>query len=252
MLAERIRAIQRVCFDSEPSEADLDTLGSRERWLVYRGLVRARLVRVIEAALPRTKAAVGKEPLQRMIDEWMSTGGPKTRYFRHVPNELVDFTIPILQDGERAWLADLARYEITAWTVRHAPRDPRPKAELRFDRRPLVGAAVRVLRLDHPVHSGPTPVDGYAPGPTILLVYRNTQHRAVHQKLNPLAADLVEAWQKTEETVAESVQRVAAAHGTEIGPAFIEKLSTLITNFIDQGILLGASAIGGQTPFLTG
>jgi hypothetical protein len=39
--------------------------------------------------------------------------------------------------------------------------------------------------------------------------------------------------------VAETVQRVAADHGVEIGPAFVEKLSTLIADFITKGILLG-------------
>ena len=44
MLADRAKAMQRVCFDAEPSEADLELLGSRERWLVYRELVQNRLV----------------------------------------------------------------------------------------------------------------------------------------------------------------------------------------------------------------
>jgi hypothetical protein len=64
----------------------------------------------------------------------------------------------------------------------------------------------------------------------------------VSQTLNPLAADLLQAWRRGEDTVAESVQRVAAAHGTEIGPAFIEKLSALMADFITQGILLGGRA----------
>jgi hypothetical protein len=56
--------------------------------------------------------------------------------------------------------------------------------------------------------------------------------------LNPLAADLLDAWKRADETVAESVQRIAAQHHTEIGPAFIEKLSTIIADFI----------IGGHSP----
>ena len=41
-----------------------------------------------------------------------------------------------------------------------------------------------------------------------------------------------------DETVAESVQRIAAQHQTEISPAFVDKLSTLIADFI----------IGGHAP----
>jgi hypothetical protein len=240
MLADHARAIQRVCFDSEPSETDLELLGSRERWLVYRDLVRTRLIKVISAALPRTKAAIGRDRFERMIDEWLTTGGPNTRYLRHVPNELAEFGIPIWQGAELPWLADLASFEIASWSVRHAPPNRTPDSEFAFDRRPVVGSAVRILRLTYPVHQAPTPEAGYERDPVILCLYRHENHRAVAQELNPLAADLLAAWQRAEETVTESVQRVAASHGTEIGPAFIEKLSTLITTFIAQGILLGA------------
>lgn len=239
MLADHARAIHRVCFDSEPSEADLEALGSRERWLVYRDLVRTRLIGVIDAALPRTKAAVGHDSFQRTIDEWLGAGGPKTRYFRRVPNELAEFGIPIWQDAVEPWAADLARYEISSWAVRHAPPDRTPGAEFTFESRPLVATGVQVLRLTYPVHRAPTPETGYAPEPIRLCLYRNENHRAVPQELNPLAADLLEAWQQERETVAESVQRVAAAHDTQIGPAFIEKLSTLITTFIQHRVLLG-------------
>jgi hypothetical protein len=53
-----------------------------------------------------------------------------------------------------------------------------------------------------------------------------------------LAADLLDAWKRADETVAESVQRIAAQHQTEISPAFVDKLSTLIADFI----------IGGHAP----
>ena len=243
MLADTAKAIQRVCFDSEPSEADLAFLGSKERWLVYRSLVRTRLIGVIEAALPRTRSAIGDDALGRMIDEWLGAGGSKTRYFRKVPNELADFAIPIWRATAPPWMADLARYEITRWTVRHAPPEPIPDAAFSFERRPVVGTGVAVLRLDHRVNEAPTPEGGYERDPVILCIHRNGKHIAVSQTLNPLAADLLEAWQQGEETVAESVQRVAESRDTPIGPAFIEKLSTLVATFIQRGILLGGKSV---------
>ncbi|MBW2508060.1 MAG: putative DNA-binding domain-containing protein [Deltaproteobacteria bacterium] len=243
MLVDTAKAMQRVCFDAEPSEEDLALLGSRERWLVYRSLVRARLVGVVEAALPRTASVIGRDSFARSIDEWLSTGGPKTRYFRQVPNELADLAIPIWRNTAEPWIADLARYEITSWSVRHAPPNRVPDAELSFDARPVVGTAVAIVRLDYSVHETPIPASGYERQPVILCVYRNEKHRSMTQILNPLAADLLEAWQRETETVTQSVQRVADAHGTAIGPAFIEKLSELMTKFTEQGILLG-----GQDP----
>ncbi|MBC7174007.1 MAG: hypothetical protein H5U40_16315, partial [Polyangiaceae bacterium] len=60
MMHERGRAITRVCFDASPSEQDLALLGSRERWLLYRSMVRGRLVKVVHSALPRSRAAHGE------------------------------------------------------------------------------------------------------------------------------------------------------------------------------------------------
>jgi len=238
MLADRAKAMQRVCFGAEPSEADLELLGSRERWLVYRELVQNRLVEVINVALARTKAAIGEQSFGRAVSEWLSTGGPKTRYLRYVPAELADFAIPIWHDEEAAWIAELARFEIASWNVRHAPRDPKPELEFAFDRRPVLRAALEVIRLEYPVHKKPTPAAGYEPDSTFLCIYRDADHRASTKTLNALAADLLNAWKRADETVAESVQRIAAQHHTEIGPAFIEKLSAIIADFI----------IGGHSP----
>jgi len=242
MLAERAEAMQRVCFGSEPSEADLELLGSRERWLVYRELVRNRLSHVIGVALARTKSAVGKDVFQKTVDQWYATGGPTTRYLRYIPSELAEFAVPIWQRTEAPWVADLAGYEISAWEVRHGPRDPTPSHEFAFDHKPVVATAVKVLRLAYPVQEKPTPERGYEPDPTILCLYRDKNHKAVPRKLNPMAADLLDAWRAADQTVAESVQSVASAHGTEIGPDFVEKLSTLIADFIERDILLGGSS----------
>ncbi len=239
MLVDQAKAMQRVCFGSEPSEADLDLLGSREQWLVYRDLVRNRLSQVIRTALARTKRAVGDDAFEDAVEEWFKTGGPKTRYIRYVPSEFTECAIPIWRKSEVPWVADLAGYEITTWEVRHGPRNPEPSEEFAFDRRPILATAVKVLRLAYPVHELPTPDAGYAPKPTILCVYRDRNHKAASQILNPIAADLLEAWRHTDQTVADSVQTVAAAHSTQIGPAFIDKLSTLIADFLQTGILLG-------------
>lgn len=235
MLADHAKAMQRVCFGAEPSESDLELLGSRERWLVYRELVQNRLVHVIGVALARTKQAIGEEAFGRAVAEWLSTGGPKTRYLRQVPTELAEFGIPIWQRTEAPWVADLARFEIASWKVRHGPADPIPEAEFAFDRKPVLRTAIEVLRLEYPVHQKPTPAAGYEPDSTFLCVYRDASHRASTRKLNPLAADLLEAWKRADETVTESIQRIAEAHRTKIGPAFIEKLSAIITDFIAGG-----------------
>ena len=231
--------MQRVCFDLEPSDTDLAALGSRERWLVYRDLVRSRLVHVVGVALARAKRVAGDEAFSHTVDDWLATGGPKTRYFRYVPRELFEFAIPHWRDQEPAWLSDLAEYEITTWDVRYAPPNRIPTAEFAFDRIPVVSPASKVLRLSYPVHQAPTPPSGYEAEPTILCVYRDKNHKPIPWKLNPLAASLFDAWTRADKPVAETVHEVAAAHNTEIGPAFVEKLSTMIADALERGILLG-------------
>lgn len=238
MLADRAEAMQRVCFDPEPSEADLELLGSRERWLVYRNLVRNRLTHVVGTAMGRTRQAIGDRAFQRMIEEWLSCGGPQTRYLRHVPSELAHLAISVWQSTEPAWIADLARYEIALWEVWHGPPDPISCEPFAFDRRPVLRHSMRILRLDHPVHQTSMPASGYRAEQTLLCVYRDAGHEPATRKLNPLAADLLESWQRADETVAESVERVAAEHGIAISPIFVEKLSVLIADFI----------LGGHSP----
>jgi len=239
LLADQLKAMQHVCFDLEPSEADLAALGSRERWLVYRDLVRSRLINVVGVALARTKRVAGDGAFGRTIDEWLATGGPKTRYFRHIPHELFEFAHPRWRDQEPAWLSDLARYEIAKWNVRYAPPNRIPTSEFAFDRIPVLNPALQVLRLSYPVHREPTPASGYDEEPSIVCVYRDRHHEPVPWKLNPLAASLVEAWARATKPVTETVQEVAAAHGTEIGPVFVEKLSAMTADALERGILLG-------------
>lgn len=241
MLADHIEAMQRVCFGKEPSENDLDRLGSRERWLVYRSLVRNRLRGVVGAALPRTKEALG-ERFSESVDAWFEHGGPATRYFRHVPRDFYTHAAELWQASAPGWLGSLAEYEIARWDVRYAPSNEAPVTEFAFDRVPLLSPALRVLRLAHAVHETPAPTDGYREQETILCVYRNKDHQPIPWTLNPIAASLVEAWIHGNKPVTETVHEVARAHDTEIGEAFVEKLSTMIADFLTRGILLGSRA----------
>lgn len=232
MLPEQIGAMHRVCFAKEPSESDLERLGSRDRWLVYRELVRSRLQHVSAVALSRTREAVGVAGFEAAFADWLAAGGPKTRYLREVPIELAEHAIPTWEQGQPAWVADLARFELAEWRVRHAPATPEPAESFAFDRRPSLRHALEVVRLGHPVHRVPAPAGGYVPEPTLLAVFRDRDHRAKTRELNPLAADLLDAWKTGDETVTASVERVARAHDATITPAFVEKLSALIADFL--------------------
>ncbi|MEM7138549.1 MAG: putative DNA-binding domain-containing protein [Myxococcota bacterium] len=243
MLSDRIATIERVCFSIEPSESDLAALGSRERWLVYRSLVRQRLVHVVGVALRRTKNAVGADEFQAAADAWLAEGGTSTRYFRHVPRDFASHAAPRWARSTIPWLAALADYEITTWDVRYAPSLDEKVIEFAFDRVPVLNPALAVLRLDYPVHQVPTPSTGYAREETRLCIYRDSHHKPVPSSLNPIAASLVEGWARADKTVAETVHDVAAAHDVEIGPTFVDKLSGMIADFLNRGIIVGARPV---------
>ncbi len=241
-LAERSRTIQRVCFDLEPREDDLAALGSPERWLIYRSMVRKRLFDVVSNALPRSKRTLGAEAFLNQVAQWLAmTGGPESNLFRCVPNDFAAFALPRFKAADPAWLSDLARYEIARWDVKYAPSKHLPTVEFNFDLAPVLTPSLRILELAYPVHQEPSS-KLHSPEATWLCVYRDSEHEVVVWKLNALAANLVRAWIPGDQTMTQSVHGVAAEHGIEIGPEFVDKLSDMLADFIERGILLGSRA----------
>ncbi len=105
MLSEHLGTIQRVCFALEPSDTDLVALGDAQRWRMYREMVRARLFKVIRAALPRTSEAVGKELFDEAISRWLAEQGPHTPYYRDVALEFADWWL--VHNDAQEWLRAL-------------------------------------------------------------------------------------------------------------------------------------------------
>lgn len=242
MLREHFAAMQRVCFDRAPTDADFESLGSKSAWLIYRSMVRKRLVDVVETALPRTKAAIGESPFEELVSAWLAQDATSTRYFRHVPSEFVLFALPLLKNAHPEWVSDLMRYEICGWEVKHGISQHKSVEEFAFDKYPVMNPALRILRAGFAVHQKPTPKDGYESQATQLCIYRDSKHDAITWTLNPIAADLVEAWIPGDQTITECVQAITQKRGVAIDKHFLEKLSALLADFLEKGILLGGSS----------
>ena len=241
-LAAYQSAARRVCFGREASDEDLAVLGSAERWLLYRSMVRARFIKVVKAALPRTRTALGDEAWLTWIGEWLAESAPSTRYFREVPEGFAAYAVPRLRASSDlpAWVADLAEYEVTTWRVKYVEAIPEGLVEFHFDRAPATNPTLTLLRLAHPVHRKPTPREGFAPEETHLAVYRSADNESITWQVNPMAAALIEAWIPGDRPLSESVKAVAEARGTALGQAFLEKLSAMLADFLERGILLGS------------
>ena len=241
-LEELQRHALDTCFKRAPTDADFERLGDAKRWRVYRSMVRARLRRVNEAALPRTRRALGDAAFGELFSAWLDEAPPRTRYFREVPMGLLEHALPCLAQDERPWLADLARYELATWRVKQLDdREVPPTSDLSFDRPPVLTPALELLDVGWSVHRARKTHD-YRKGPFHLAIYRSRDHRAVTMELNPLARDLVKSWRGGDEPLTERVRRVAEERNTAIDQGFLESLGAMLADFLERGIVLGSRA----------
>ncbi len=205
-------------------------------------MVRARLRRVNEAALPRTRAVLGNDTFGELFTSWLDEAPPRTRFFRKVPTAFVVHVLPQLNCKEHPWLSDLARYELATWRVKQLDeRDAPETTDLTFDRAPVLTPALELLDVEWSVHRQRQEHD-YEQGPFHLAIYRSRDHRAITMVLNPLARDLVDDWRSGDETLTERVHRIAQRRNTTINESFIESLGAMLADFLERGILLGSRA----------
>lgn len=237
------RAVLSVCFAAEPPAACLKLLGEPERWLLYRELTRDRLWREIGVALPRTAAAVGEPVMQRAFVAHLDRDPPRTRYFREIVGAFADSTRRRWErSGETpSFAVDLLRYEAALWDVADLEaRAAEPVREFAFDRVPVLTPALRLLELEHAVHTSGGR-DGYPRGRYYLAVQRDAeQSRPRTWSFNQTTHVLLADFARGEITATESVQRVATALGRQLTPQFVERLCESLAQWIEVGILVGS------------
>ncbi|MCA9576978.1 MAG: DNA-binding domain-containing protein [Polyangiales bacterium] len=233
-------AALRVFFDPSPSEDDLTALGSPERFRIYRNMVRHRLDKVVRAALPRTLRALGDDATAALLTEFFAEAPPRTRWFREVPEHFGAFALARFSDDLPAHVPELCRFELARWTVQHLESEPAaPVVPLSFELPPATTPALRRLRVQHRVdRRGDTPT----PEPANLAVYRRLDDRPSTWVLNDIAAALLDAFVDGEGTLAERVQAVTKARDVAIDETFLERLSALLADFVERGVLLGSYA----------
>ncbi|NOY90007.1 MAG: DUF2063 domain-containing protein [Deltaproteobacteria bacterium] len=240
-LEEQQAAIERICFRRQPPDADLDAVGERERWLIYRRMVRGRLERLCRVALPRSLQAAGDERFDAWLAAWLAERAPRTRYFWRVVAEFVDFT---LEGAEVApsWLAELMRYEAVRWHTRYDEAAPEDEVlALDFERVPYVNPTLTLLDFDHPVHQLlPQTGDSYTEASTQLAVFRRGDEETVTWTLNPMGAALVTRWQLEGESLRESVVKVTTERSATLDARFLESLAGLLEGLLERGLLLGS------------
>jgi len=250
MIVDHQRRFMSVLLAAEPSEDDLKKLGGlRERWLLYRDMVRKRMRNMIKAALPRTVAALGQEKYVALYDAWLDEVAPRTRYIREIVPAFAEFAIPRLNADKDAprWLGELARYESTWWLVGYDDALwPDEVEEFAFETRPVMNPTLRVLRFEHRVHEKlPEGETDYPVKPHGVVLYRNRDTDKIFAWVpNALSTDLIEGWAEGKDSVADVVKRVCEAREVPIDPKFIESLGTMLADFIQRTMILGGHEAG--------
>lgn len=241
-LIDTQRQILALCFRAQPPQDVLAALGQRQQWLMYRELVRERLLREIRVALPRTAALCTPVVLESTFVWHLEHEPPRTRYFREVVRAFVESACKrwANDDGLHPACCDMARYELALWDVADLdalPALPAPVQEFAFDRVPVVSHALCLLEVAHAVH---LPGD-CAPQTHYLCVHRHTDaERPRTWSLTKVTFELLKELCAGERSVSEIVRQLAAASGARIDAAYLDGLCATLAQFIEVGIVLGS------------
>jgi hypothetical protein len=239
-LEEVQRAFARVCFDAEPRDEDFARLHApRERWLMYRQMVRSRLFDMAQKGLPRTVEAITRPKFNAAVASLLAERGVRSRYLREIVHELVAHAVPSWQADPSlpAYTVDLARFEDARWRVASALFPETACEPFDFERVPVFNPTLEAVEVVHRVDK--TPIAALAE-PHDILVYRkpdatSTWTYAVHGD----GALLVRAW-RSGLSCADGARKVLADTGRAADPAFVDTLATVLSELVEQKMILGS------------
>ena len=239
------RRVVANCFGPEPAAEQLVALGDPKVWGLYRRMIRNRIRGELKAAFRRTHAALGREAFERLLESYLLEKPPRTRFFYAIPGELAEHMVPRLRADAKVppYAADLLAYEAALRCVADLPdRVAAVPGEFTFEKRPVLAPALRLLALEHAVHK-PAHADGsYERTPTQLCVYRRADDRKARiWSVNPVMFALMQRFAAQREPVAVSIQQVASERQIALDAAFVDKLCTVLADFIERGVILGGS-----------
>lgn len=244
-LDEVQRAFARICFERSPSEEDLALLcDDRERWLMYRQMVRHRLFGMMRLGLPRTAELLGKARFQAAGAAYLAEQPPESRFIRDVVPELLRHALPALRADPTLppHLPDLARYEAAKWAVASLEWEAADAGELDFEAPAVINPTVRVVPIDHRVDKPAEAATGF---PRLAethhaLVYRKPGSAPVFTYvLNDIGGRLFAAWTK-DQSCADGAREVLAELGRTPDARFIDGMAGVLAALVEQSVILGS------------
>ena len=238
------RSIVDLCLCAEPDAERLAELGDARVWRLYRELIRTRLLRELRLAFRRTSAAVGKDAFERAFEHHLRTDPPRTRFFHALAAEFAASAEPVFRADANLpeHAADLLVYEAALRAVADLSDVPGGVlGEFAFDKVPVLSPALRLLELGHAVHRKALAHGGYARETSYLCVHRAADElKSRTWALNAVTHDLMRRLQVGDQTVSDAIAALAKQREIAINQNFIDGLCTVLADFIDKGVILGA------------
>ena len=245
-LVDLQRDIQSVCLADEPDAATLKRLGNERIFRIYRDMVRRRLYGELKNAFGRTHAAAGDEAFKAVFSKFMTEQPPRRRFFHDVPVEFAAMAAPVFRDSADVppYAVDLLLYEAARWQVSDLPgvtKSDSSVVEFDFELPTILHPTVRLLALDHPVHTK-APADGvYSRKPTYLLLYRATDADRVHWlSIRAHTHALLLQLQSEGGTMTHAIRQLSQSQGVVVDGDFIDTLCGELAAFVDKQVILGS------------
>ncbi len=247
-LDRTLATFERAIFGAHADEDDLRALGSRERVLLYRDLVRSRLRDLVASALPRVTTLLGRPAIDRLVDQRLTAAPPTTRFFREVVLEIVDPVSPDLASLEIAaphpHIDDLARLELAQWrAIWDDATTTADVVEFDFGKRPVVSPTMTRLELAWSVHQSDRPLTQAEAGSTFhVAVYRRRDHVVETRWMNGPLAAILDQWRVGELTAIDAVRTAMSGLGQEPTADVVDAMSGLLAELLERGGVLGSRA----------
>jgi hypothetical protein len=235
-------ALQRhamaLCLGPPPTAQRLGALRSQpDRWRLYRDMVQGRLLEMIAAALPRSRARAGSGLFDAGALAWLAEVGPSSPFIRDVPTAFGAWWSerPIAARGSA--LRSLLDWELAVWTAGFDPAPFPPAAGLRFDAAPVLNPTLQIVRLSHRVHVQEGASDAAEAAVSVAVLRDPRTHEVRWRELDELGerflsialarpAPMTDAWRE--------------AAGRDLDEGVVSAIVDLLTAWQGDGLLLGS------------
>lgn len=245
-LAEYQRELLRLSFTEQASVEDFAAFGAdRERFFLYRNMIRSRLVGMAKQAFRGTREVLGDAWLEDAFARYLAQSPPRSAFIRDV---IADFG-PVLAEllasrqlsaQQPAFAVDLARFEESKWRIAYRESPEVQATELSFELSPLFNPALTLLPLEHAVHER----EGLdcAQKSLNLLIYRPPAADDIRwYPAHPLfSAIYTDATEDPARPLSELVRQAAEAMGHALDDSLLGTLATEVTLALQRGVLLGS------------